>query len=40
MITLWTGFKQQHSAFDETIGRNEEDTHGRILKANLSWSLT
>jgi len=25
MVTLWTGFKQQHSASDDTIGSNEEE---------------
>jgi len=24
-MTLWTGFKQQNSASDETIGPNEEE---------------
>jgi len=25
MMTLWTGLKQLHSTFDDTIGQNEEE---------------
>jgi len=38
MMTLWTGFKQQHSALDETIGPNEEThthTHTKRFQSKL-----
>jgi len=27
MMTLWTGFKQNRSAFDDTFGPNEEELY-------------
>jgi len=32
MMTLWTGFKQQHFVSDETIGPNKEKLLKKILK--------
>jgi len=31
MMTLWTGFKQLHSASDETIGPNEEEEEPHVM---------
>jgi len=38
-MTLWTGFKQLHSAFDETIGPNEEEEANSARTALSSRNL-
>jgi len=39
MMTLWTGFKQQNSPSDETIGPNEEDYTLKHISKQLKLKL-
>jgi len=40
MMALWTGLKQQHSASDDTIGPNEEESEMQIYKQQITYIIS
>jgi len=38
-MTLWTGFKQQNSESDETIGPNEEEEGAKYLSIAMQFHV-